>query len=36
MEKVILVEQMRKLDSLTISNGVDSKELMYRAAMGVY
>ena len=36
MEKVILVDHMRKLDSLTIESGTPSKELMYRAAMGVY
>ena len=36
MEKVILVDHMRKLDSLTIETGTPSKELMYRAAMGVY
>ena len=33
---VISVEQMRKSDAYTIENFVSSKELMYRAAMGVY
>ena len=36
MEKVILVDHMRKLDLLTIETKTPSKELMYRAAMGVY
>ena len=35
-EKIISVEQMRKSDAYTIENFVESKELMYRAAMGVY
>ncbi len=33
---VISVEQMRKSDAYTIEHLVPSKELMYRAAMGVY
>ena len=36
MEKIISVEQMRKSDAYTIEHFVPSKELMYRAAMGVY
>lgn len=35
-EKVISVERMRKSDAYTIANFVPSKELMYRAARGVY
>lgn len=35
-EKIISVEQMRKSDAYTIENYVPSKELMYRAAKGVY
>ena len=35
-EKAISVEQMRRSDAYTIENFVPSKELMYRAAMGVY
>ena len=35
-EKVISVEQMRRSDAYTIENFVPSKELMYRAAEGVY
>ena len=34
--KIISVEQMRKSDAYTIEHFVPSKELMYRAAMGVY
>ena len=33
---IISVEQMRKSDAYTIENFVPSKELMYRAANGVY
>ncbi len=33
---VISVERMRKSDAYTIENFVPSKELMYRAAIGVY
>ena len=37
MDKFIVsVEQMRRSDAYTIENFVPSKELMYRAAMGVY
>ena len=37
MDKTIIsVEQMRKSDAYTIENFVPSKELMYRAANGVY
>lgn len=36
MDKIITVEQMRISDAYTIENFVPSKELMYRAAMGVY
>ena len=32
----VSVEQMRKSDAYTIEHLVPSKELMYRAAMGVY
>jgi len=32
----ITVEQMRKSDAYTIKNFVSGKELMYRAAMGIY
>ena len=35
-EKIISVEQMRKSDAYTIENFVPSKELMYRAATGVF
>jgi NAD(P)H-hydrate epimerase len=35
-EKIISVEMMRKSDAYTIANFVPSKELMYRAANGVY
>ena len=35
-EKIISVEMMRKSDAYTIENFVPSKELMYRAANGVY
>ncbi len=35
-EQIISVEQMRKSDAYTIENFVPSKELMYRAATGVY
>ena len=34
--RTISVEQMRKSDAYTIANFVESRELMYRAAMGVY
>ena len=34
--KIISVEQMRKSDAYTIEHFVPSKELMYRAAAGVY
>lgn len=34
--QVISVEQMRKSDAYTIENFVESKELMYRAASGVF
>ena len=36
MDKVITVEEMRRLDSLTINSGIIGKELMYKAALGVY
>jgi NAD(P)H-hydrate epimerase len=36
LEKIISVELMRKSDAYTIENFVPGKELMYRAAMGVY
>ena len=36
MEEVISVRTMRESDAHTIENYVPSKELMYRAAMGVY
>ena len=36
MKNVITVNTMRELDSLTINNGTSGKELMYRAAMGVF
>ena len=36
MDKVITVEEMRRLDSLTINRGIIGKELMYKAALGVY
>ena len=36
MKEVITVKQMRNADFNTISSGVDSKTLMYNAAMGVY
>lgn len=36
MENTISVEQMRKSDAYTIEHFVESKELMYRAAMGVF
>ena len=35
-EKVISVDQMRRSDAYTIAHLVPSKELMYRAASGVY
>ena len=35
-EKVISVDQMRRSDAYTIENFVPSKELMHRAADGVY
>ena len=35
-EKIISVEMMRKSDAYTIENFVPGRELMYRAAMGVY
>lgn len=36
MKNVITVRTMRESDAHTIANDVPSKELMYRAAMGVY
>lgn len=36
MEKVITVETMRKSDAYTIQNYIDSKELMYKAGVGVF
>lgn len=36
MEKVISVETMRKSDAYTIENYIDSKELMYKAGLGVF
>ena len=36
MIEVISVNNMRKSDKATIDSGIKSKELMYRAAMGVY
>ena len=35
-DKVVSVEQMRQSDAYTIEHYVPSKELMYRAAYGVY
>ncbi len=35
-EKIISVEQMRRSDAYTIEHFVPGKELMYRAARGVY
>ncbi|MBQ7901681.1 MAG: NAD(P)H-hydrate epimerase, partial [Clostridia bacterium] len=34
--QAVTVEQMRNADAYTIANFVPSKELMYRAAMGIY
>lgn len=36
MEKVITVETMRNSDAYTIENYIDSKELMYKAGIGVF
>ncbi len=36
INSAVTVEQMRRADAYTIANFVDSKELMYRAAMGIY
>ncbi|MBQ8546236.1 MAG: NAD(P)H-hydrate dehydratase [Clostridia bacterium] len=36
MKEVLSVENMRKSDEATIENGIPSKELMYRAAYGIY
>lgn len=36
MKKVITVKQMRESDLKTIELGISGKDLMYRAAMGVY
>ncbi len=36
MKEVLSVENMRKSDEYTIKNCVSSKELMYRAALGIY
>lgn len=36
MERTISVELMRKSDAYTIENFIDSKELMYRAGVGVF
>ena len=36
MENVISVKNMRESDAFTINTSVDSKELMLRAAQGVY
>lgn len=36
IRQAISVEQMRKSDAFTIKNFVNSKELMYRAAKGIY
>lgn len=36
MEKVITVETMRQSDAYTIENYIDSKELMYKAGVGVF
>ena len=35
-KSAISVAKMRESDAYTIANLVDSKELMYRAAMGIY
>ena len=35
INSAVTVEQMRMADAYTIANFVDSKELMYRAAMGI-
>ena len=36
MRPIVSVATMRESDAYTIANLVPSKELMYRAAMGVY
>lgn len=36
MEKVTTVDNMRKSDAATIANGISGRELMYRAAMGIF
>ncbi|MGM9969014.1 MAG: NAD(P)H-hydrate dehydratase [Anaeroplasma sp.] len=36
MKSILTVKNMRKSDEYTISNGVPSQELMWRAALGVY
>ena len=36
MKEVITVNNMRQSDESTIKNGIPSRELMFRAAMGVY
>ncbi len=36
MKEVLSVENMRKSDAYTIENGISSKELMSRAAIGIY
>lgn len=36
MEKVITVKNMRESDEFTINTSISGRELMYRAAMGVY
>lgn len=36
IEDAVTVKQMRDADAYTIANFVESKELMYRAAMGIY
>ena len=36
MQEILSVENMRKSDEYTIKNVISSKELMYRAALGIY
>ncbi len=36
INSAVTVEEMRRADAYTIANFVESKELMYRAAMGIY
>ena len=36
MERIITVENMRKSDAYTIANFIESKDLMYKAGLGVF